>query len=482
MQTTTPETSIAPIALPPCPNCGAKVERDQRGGGRITCTAIGAATLAWLRSLPREDRERAKPPASLYDGVCDWQGHRREFDVPRAGLPDLGERFAKIGKRAAKLGVTPPSFEVAGHFAREWKDENGVQRYTEMARVIVSGEAPCVRGWEFVARIDHIEEGNIIAACDRTVEIPAHYRTAGCVCEHCNLKRRRLATYLLRSDDGAWKQVGATCLADFLGHPRPEQIAALAEYWSEAEEACADASDRGEGGSDGRGDGYGMMNFMERVAQAIRLFGWRSRRMAESSTCGEALHMLNPPRMGPKPPKPEPIDRERAAAAIEWARALPEDCDDYLWNLRTAARREYVTRVTFGLMASALPAYDRSLAKRAQKKPSEWIGTVKVKGEKKYKAPTFRLTVDRVIHLDGAWGTTHVHLMRDADGNVVTWKSSTVALDPGRVYDVTGTVEAHEVYVPRDAPAGFPGIRQTKMARCKAVLVEPAAPEQCEAA
>lgn len=485
------DTTIAPIEIPPCPNCGAKVVRDNRGGGRILCTARDAAFLAWLRTQPREEDSTPKPPAGFYDGLCDWRGMRSEFDVPVRNIGKLAERFAQIAKRAAKLGVQPPQYRVTGHFTREWKDENGADRVTEMARVVVSGEALRINGWEFAAKIEHIEEGNIIAAADRGAEIPVRFRTAPCVCEHCNLKRRRIATYLLRSDAGEWKQVGATCLADFLGHPNPGTVAAMAEWWDEAIGACEDASDDEEGsrGSGGRDlDGYGMMNFMERVAQAIRLYGWVSKRTAEErcvlSTCSEALAALNPPRMGPKPPKPEQIDRDRATAAIEWARALPEDCDDYLWNLRTAARRDYVTRVTYGLMASALPAYDRSLAKRATRKPSEWIGTVKVKGDRKYKAPTLRLTVDRVISHDGAWGTTHFHVMRDADGNVVTWKSSTTCLDQGRTYDVTGTVEEHEVYVPRDAPTGFPGIRQTKLARCKATLVpeHPAAEEQGEAA
>ncbi len=480
-------TTIAPIVLSPCPKCGGKVDRGNRPG-RIHCLARGTALLAWLREQPREDRDLAKVPEGFYDGLCDWAGFRREYDVVAEELPALRERFAKIAKRAAKLGVTPPSFDVVGTFMFEWRDRNDAPRVTEKARIIVSGDRPRINGWSFVARIDHMEEGNVLSVGDRSVEIPAHFRTAPCVCEHCNLRRRRIATYMLHSDDGAWKQVGASCLTDFLGHPHPEAIAALAEFWGDIEDACDDAGDHEGGSGERRSDGYGMVAFMERVAQAIRLYGWTSRKTAEErsmlSTCSEALYMLNPPKTAPRPARPEPIDRERAAAAIEWARSLPEDCDDYLWNLRTAARREYVTRVTYGLMASALPAYDRSLAKRAQKHPSEWIGVVKVKGDRKYKAPTFRLTVDRVIDLQGEWGTSWINIMHDVDGNVVTWKTTTGGLDQGRTYDVTGTVEAHEVYRPRDAAPDFPGIRQTKLTRCKAVLVEEHAPaaEEAEAA
>ena len=195
---TAPDTTIAPIALPPCPNCGAKCERDNRGGGRITCTARDAAFLAWLRTQPREEDRTPKPPAGFYDALCDWRVMRSEFDVPVRNLGKLAERFAQIAKRAAKLSVMPPQYRVAGHFTREWKDENGADRVTEMARVVVSGEALRINGWEFAAKVEHIEEGNIIAAADRSAEIPARFRTAPCVCEHCNLKRRRIATYLLR--------------------------------------------------------------------------------------------------------------------------------------------------------------------------------------------------------------------------------------------------------------------------------------------
>ena len=42
-------------------------------------------------------------------------------------------------------------------------------------------------------------------------------------CDHCGTTRRRSATYLVEHEDGSRKQVGSSCMADFLGasgHPR----------------------------------------------------------------------------------------------------------------------------------------------------------------------------------------------------------------------------------------------------------------------
>jgi len=78
------------------------------------------------------------------------------------------------------------------------------------------------------------------------------------------------------------------------------------------------------------------------------------------------------------------------------------------------------------------------------------------------KRETFRLTVDRIFDTDGQWGTTHIHQMCDASGNVFKWFSTSEKLDAGVTYDVKGTVKSHETYR---------GEAQTVLTRCAATKV-----------
>ena len=90
------------------------------------------------------------------------------------------------------------------------------------------------------------------------------------------------------------------------------------------------------------------------------------------------------------------------------------------------------------------------------------IGTV---GEK----VTLSLTIGHIVVLDGAYGTTYIYIMEDADKNVVIYKgnSNAVAWTPegqprgkGDTLTITATIKEHGV---RD------GVKQTVILRPKAV-------------
>lgn len=474
---TTITATLAPIALPPCPTCGAATERTYGAG--LACSALITYRDTWERAnLDTPDRK-----VTPFTPPCAWSGVRSTFDVPRDNVADLVAAFAKLSKRAAKCGCPAPSLAL-GETWTQTVTKDGVAHVSEYVRVTVSGESPQIDGWTFAAKIDHDPAGNVLASALRGEELPRCYRTAAPVCEHCNLTRRRNATYVLRHLSGEWRQVGASCLADFTGHRDPEALAASAEYLWDALAIAEGACEEGSGGGAYRG--YDVLPYLVRVAQAIRLDGWVSRKTAENhgfaSTCDTALALLCPGRGMPPSPRPEDIDRERAEKALAWARAIdPVTAGDYEWNLRTSAHRAIVTAATMGILASAIVAWDRTLAVgpgRATRKASEWIGTVKADGDKRYKRPTLRLTVERVIVLESQWGNSYRHIFRDADGNVATWKASGVCLDELDTYDVTCTIEAHDVYLPRDAAPGAVGVKQTKLGRCKAVKVAPPVAEE----
>ncbi|HEY8425534.1 MAG TPA: hypothetical protein VIK73_05920, partial [Limnochordales bacterium] len=72
--------------------------------------------------------------------------------------------------------------------------------------------------------------------------------------------------------------------------------------------------------------------------------------------------------------------------------------------------------------------------------------------------------VVRTLHLDGDWGGSVLHVMRDDDGNELVWFASRTELQVGRRYRIRGTVKRHEEYR---------GRKRTVLTRCRAEEVEP---------
>ena len=97
--------------------------------------------------------------------------------------------------------------------------------------------------------------------------------------------------------------------------------------------------------------------------------------------------------------------------------------------------------VFFSLSAQEQAAKDADM--------SGWIGTV---GERR----VFTLTVRMVVQMEGIYGTSYLHVMHDADGNVVVYKGTNQLGDKGDTVTVKATVKEHDM---RD------GVKQTKISR-----------------
>ena len=95
----------------------------------------------------------------------------------------------------------------------------------------------------------------------------------------------------------------------------------------------------------------------------------------------------------------------------------------------------------------------REEARQADADQSGWIGTV---GERR----VFDLTIRMVIEMEGQWGYSYLHIMHDADGNVVVYKGTNSLGGKGDAVSVKATVKEHDI---RD------GVKQTKISRPKEV-------------
>ena len=371
------------------------------------------------------------------------------FLVHDENLAGLRKAIERLARRAAKLGLPGPTIEV-GAVETSPADKDGFVLVRH--HVTVSGESPCIAGWTVLAMLDHVPGGVIVRRIG-TGEVPERYRAAHMDCDHCRVRRDRVSTYVLVHEDGRYAQIGSSCLADFTGHPSPEDLANAAEYLAEAIELAEDA---------GESCGFGrstptLETYLTFVSAAITRYGFLSRKVADErnlrSTATTAIAWMSDGkryagRLGA-------IDMDRAKRAIAWALLL-EPRGDYEHNLRVIARGGIYRDRDAGIAASMVAAYDRAMDAARAAVESTVVGEVG-------KMLELVVEVTRAQDTGGRFAGIR-YFLRDESGNVLVWKSSSGALEVGGRYKLRGKVTSHEPYVNRTTGDST---QQTALKLCK---------------
>jgi hypothetical protein len=269
-----------------------------------------------------------------------------EFDIYAENLPKLEAKVEEMNRRIARLikkGYTALSLltltkgesrvvtacrefvaEVEGPYGTHKELRKGLPEQLVKTKVVLSG-APSVvvNGWRFVAVIQH-EEGGLVAAVpgNEGLDLSA-YRAARATCDHCSTSRNRKDTYLVRNEaTGALKQVGSSCLKDFLGQD-PFLAAMMAEHLAIIDNLCAEWD--GEFERVGQRTVFPAAEFLAITAAVIRNNGWLSRGAAREKGCeGSATADLAMAAITAKPSekeylKPSAEDIAYAQKVLAWA-------------------------------------------------------------------------------------------------------------------------------------------------------------------
>jgi hypothetical protein len=286
----------------------------------------------------------------------------RSFLVVLSKKEALAGELARLAKRAAKIGAPAITWTFGAVEQREVSiprcdgSDRSDKRIVAFVPMTLTGDRPIVAGWEFAATVQHLDGANVLrrtpAFAGDDKEVPETFRTRGPVCDHCESKRMRRDTYLLVSEAGEWKQVGSSCLVDFLGHADPHQLAAYAELLASALTLCEGAGDDEEGGWGFGGGGprvFAVLEFLAHAAAEIREGGWTPKSAVPNcpsqSTAEMTLDRIAPTRaakeQNPRDRSVNESDRAVAAATLEWAVGLADSGErlgDYLWNLHAVAK------------------------------------------------------------------------------------------------------------------------------------------------
>jgi|ERR1039458_271124 hypothetical protein len=364
-------------------------------------------------------------------------------NVPSERVAELRDIVAKLNRKAEKLGCPVIVMTLGEPFTSNLDDG----RLVEDTPVFIDGEAPKLNGWSFVATLEHDESGTIIRRIptfEGEIDL-TDYRTATPDnCDQCHARRRRNDTYIVahaKVPEGYMtKQVGSSCLKDFIGHENPEAIARYMEQ-------VRDLIENLQGGSYDGGyvtPRYATGNFMDVAAHVISQTGYISRRQAEENYEEASADSISQAFFQRQTDlDPEPLKGgDKGEKAIAWVRSL-EDKDlenDYLYNLYTILKSDSITARQFGIAGSAIVAYDRQMERNLERVGSppmdEFVGE---KGDK----IDVEFTVFRIYENVTDYGISYKHILRATTGHTFTWSTASDPLEQGKHYTGTFTIKDH---------------------------------------
>jgi len=275
----------------------------------------------------------------------------RVFKVPTENISALNVKVAELNKKAVKLGC-PMIRVVLGDLVVEENEEN--ETFTEYRLLTVEGEAPSLRGWSFIGKLEPSEAGTIVKSIPGA-KIPTSYFSVDAThCDHCKTTRARKETFIVKRGE-EHMQLGRSCLKDFLGHQNPEAIAAYAELLIDFEDDFKKSSKKKEGGA----FVTDLVRTMAVSLAAIRRDGFHN-----SSHDYPTKFMMFGFFMDKNPTQlvVSPADESDALLAIDWIKAKAETTNDEFWmNLGKYVSLKTVGLKQYGYIAAAAMMWIKSM-------------------------------------------------------------------------------------------------------------------------
>lgn len=390
-----------------------------------------------------------------------------QYAIFEGNMDRLEKKLNRIYNKCKAYGCDF-HYEIVGETFKELKDEHDRPFMARFLLVEAEGTA-VVNDWEFVASVEHTENGNVFSGI-LGIEVPSRYYNSKPICEHCNTNRFRKYTYIIRNKKtGEFRQVGKACLKDYTGGMSAE---AVAQYIS-----LFDSMIAGEAPDTGcRIEHYlDKEKYLQYAAETIRLFGYvKSGSEERQGTAVRALdyyeashgravsyeylkHLQDEMKELSFDPDSS-WAAKRVKDALTWIASKAED-STYIHNLKTVCGLPYVAYKNAGILASLFITYDREMEwKRKQNEQfpdeSKSVHTGTVDGRILIDAWHIKL----MSSFEGRYGTSRIYKIIGRDGNTYIWKTG--KLLPGEFFRLrlAGTVKAHN---------DFRGVKQTEVTNCR---------------
>lgn len=306
--------------------------------------------------------------------------------------------------------------------------------------------------WRVVAQIDHGDNGNVINLIDSQEQINAIWYDLKPFCEHCNTNRRRNITFIVKHENGIYKQVGKSCLMDYTGIS-PALVAMAAEI----KDICIDSDNEREFYNSDINNikMFSIRDILAASVESIEKYGY-IKADYPNSTKLNVLEMLH------KQTETSEKSKKDAENIINWLKNLDasvgieRDCKSLICG--EYARIKHIGKLAYMPIGyrKALEQKQKEIEQSARKeaeKVSNYVGTI---GEK----VTF--TAEKAALLTSyptEYGYTYIYKFI-SNGNVFVWFSSRSVEGIQDGCTIKGTVKSH---------SEREGVKQTILTRCKVI-------------
>jgi superfamily I DNA/RNA helicase len=129
----------------------------------------------------------------------------KTWQISEAAYAKLQHRLQALEERAVRIGASKPRTDVMSR---------------EPLKIAFFFDPLRISGWEEIGVIHNVKDEQKIEQFG-TDSIPERYLNDPENCENCNIRRKRNETFILRNEEGSYKQVGSKCLHELLGD-KPE--------------------------------------------------------------------------------------------------------------------------------------------------------------------------------------------------------------------------------------------------------------------
>jgi hypothetical protein len=413
---------------------------------------------------------------------------KTQFVVTRWILADMEENVKKelvrLQQKAQKLGLPEPQMRFTGNekifelpVYQDGEEVRGITLPALKREVKFSGGMPRFEGAKFIAKIDHEKQKDgtyrNLVATPQGDQSPILKKWAGdlhvCTpsCEHCDTNRDRKTTFIVE-DKGELKQIGSTCVDDFIGKRTLSQVIGSFDlhaffqgddYWDEMDQ------DFGNGGKEPVW--FPIQAFIEMADYLTKTKGFLKSDQ-EFATRDVILSAIQHPSKAPAELRgivyqafdknnntPDNHDYEKMHAFFSEMGSN----STYIKNIQSLLQREYLrldNRLSTGILASAPSAYHRYMEKaNPNNEPvkNEAFGKKGARG-------SLKVRVNDIEDNPHAQYPYIKYRMTDDDGRKMVWKASypgARALRVGETFVLNATIKNH---------SEFNGTHYTSLSRC----------------
>lgn len=378
-------------------------------------------------------------------------------DVPACNMQAIEKIIARLIKKGVKaqLDVTREAVKNVPIMAMDSRHVvNTHQTITaNVVDFVLDIDNVELRHWELLGTKERVGKDAIYKG-----NIPAEYKNSDFACEHCSTNRRRNKVAIIRHKETAeLKQVGYTCLQDFIGC----ELGAFGALIKGIDAIYLQVNYFGDCEYTSNNYYYNVNQFLQIAYNCIVKYGYvKNNSVTEMTTTEhilEAYRAENSDYVDPAKVDTDLVNKIKNAYDI-WAKSHPSD---FTHNVCTILEQTCVKRIYANYMYFIPTFYvnkvrwdaRKARAEQAKKElKNEYAGAV---GDK----ITTEATIECVTGFDGYYGYMYVYNFKDVHGHMLVWfTGKDLEVNTGNKIRISGTIKKLNEYK---------GIKQTVLTRCK---------------